>query len=69
MATNFSTHHVSRKPSSNFPWGIVLACVLFVSFLLWSKWDKINHFFNSDTGPTAALEDSGFIVGSPITLE
>ncbi|MEI6426548.1 MAG: hypothetical protein WCO66_04315, partial [Candidatus Absconditabacteria bacterium] len=69
MASNFSAHHVVKEKPRNFPWGIVLICILFVSFLLWSKWDKVTQIFTTTTSLTTSLDDTGFVVGDPITLE
>lgn len=69
MASSFTTHHVIKKNNSTFPWGILIACILFFSFLLWSKWDKITHFFSNTTSLTNSLDDIWFVVGNPITLE
>lgn len=68
MPSDFSTHHVSRS-SSKFPWGIIIICLLFLSFLLWSKWDKISSFFSPSSTITNSLEDSGFVQWDPISLE
>lgn len=67
MPANFSTRHVSRQQKS-FPLGIVVISILFVSFLLWSKWDRISQFFGS-TSATAPLSDSWFVPGEAISLE
>lgn len=69
MASDFTAHHVVKQSSRNFPWGIVVVCLLFISFLLWSKWDKIIQIFWTSTTITASLNDTGFVVGDPITLE
>gem|GEM_PF-1971341 len=46
-----------------------MICLLFISFLLWSKWDKITQIFGPSTDLTTSLNDTGFVIGDSITLE
>ena len=68
MTSDFSTRHVARWSNRNFPWGIVLICILFLSFLLWSKWDKISQFFGSASSIVAS-DTTWFVIGDQVTLE
>ena len=67
MPSNFSTRHVSKQ-SKTFPLGIVVISILFLSFLLWSKWDRISQFFGN-TSLNTSINDAGFTVGESISLE
>lgn len=69
MASDFTAHHVVKQSPRSFPLGIVVICLLFISFLLWSKWDKITQIFGPSTNLTTSLNDTGFVIGDPITLE
>jgi len=66
--SDFSAHHVNKPKTRDFPWGILLISLLFLSFLLWSKWDKLADFF-SGSNQKISVEDSGFVVGQSINLE
>jgi len=69
MASDFTAHHVVKQSPRNFPFWIVVICLLFISFLLWSKWDKITQIFGPSTDLTTSLNDTGFVIGDSITLE
>ena len=68
MTSDFSTRHVTKWSNRSFPWGIVLICILFLSFLLWSKWDKISQFFGAASS-IGASTTTWFVIGDQITLE